>query len=190
MISKDSMTAFWPWLRQKFGFTDAQIRPYSFNVAPFLQDPRAAQEGYLGSEPFQIEKATGQPPQVFLLSDYGYPGYAAMVVTQAKLIERRPELVRAFVAASIEGWRDYLQGDPTPGNRLIKQANPDMTDDLLAYGREQLKRHGIVETADGRIGVMTDRRWQDFLAQMSQTGVYPADLPIATGYRLDFLPSP
>jgi NitT/TauT family transport system substrate-binding protein len=187
MISKDSTTAFWPWLRSRFGFSDSQIRPYTFNVAPFLVDRSAAQEGYLGSEPFQIEKASGEKPQVFLLSDYGYPGYAAMVVTQARLIDRKPEIVRAFVAASVEGWRDYLDGDPAPGNKAIKDANPEMTDDLLAYGIAQLKAHGIVE-AGVPIGSMSDERWRDFLAQMSQTGVYPADLPIKAGYRLDFLP--
>jgi NitT/TauT family transport system substrate-binding protein len=126
---------------------------------------------------------------VFLLSDYGYPGYAAMVVTQAKTIERKPALVRAFVAASVEGWRDYLHGDPTPGNRLIKEANPEMTDDLIAYGIAQLKSHAIVEGVDARIGAMTDQRWEAFLAQMSQTGVYPADLPIKSGYTLEFLPA-
>jgi NitT/TauT family transport system substrate-binding protein len=187
MISKDSMTAFWPWLRQKYGFADSQIRPYSFNIAPFMVDDKAVQEGYLGSEPFQIRKAAGAAPLVFLLSDYGYPGYAAMVVTQTKIADKKPDLVRAFVAASIEGWRDYLHGDPTPGNRLIKEANPEMTDDLLAYGLWAMKTNHIVE-ADGAIGEMTDARWADFVAQMSQTGLYPANLPIKAGYRLDFLP--
>jgi len=187
MISKDSMTAFWPWLRVKYGFSDSQIRPYSFNIAPFLIDDKAVQEGYLGSEPFQIRKAANAAPQVFLLADYGYPGYAAMVVTQSKTIAKRPDVVRAFVTASIEGWRDYLHGDPTPGNKLIKDANPEMTDDLLAYGLWAMKTNNIVEGADG-IGTMTDARWQDFVAQMSKTGLYPASLAIKDGYRLDFLP--
>ncbi len=189
MLAKDTLTAFWPWLKQKYGFSDSQIRPYGFNVAPFLVDDKAIQQGYLGSEPFAIGQALGHSPQVFLLSDYGYPGYAAMVVTQAKTIERKPALVRAFVAASVEGWRDYLHGDPTPGNRLIKEANPEMTDDLIAYGIAQLKSHAIVEGVDARIGAMTDQRWEAFLAQMSQTGVYPADLPIKSGYTLEFLPA-
>lgn len=187
MISTDSQTAFWPWLKQKYGFADTQIRPYTFNTAPFLIDKKAVQEGYLGSEPFQIERAGGFTPQVFLLADHGYPGYAAMVVTQAKTIAARPEIVRAFVAASIEGWRDYLNGDPTPGNKAIKQANPDMTDDLIAFGIAQMKSHHIVDDG-GKIGAMTDARWADWLAEMSKTGVYPADLPIKTGYTLEFLP--
>jgi NitT/TauT family transport system substrate-binding protein len=192
MLAKDSVTAFWPWLKKKYGFSDSQIRPYTFNVAPFMVDRNAIQEGYLGSEPYQIGKAGGDLPQTFLLSDNGYPGYAAMVVTQQRLADAKPELVRAFVAASIEGWRDYLDGDPTPGNRLIKQANPEMTDDLIAYGRAQLKKNGIVEnddTARGGIGMMTDGRWQEFLRQMAEVGVCPPDLPIKTGYRLDFLPN-
>jgi len=187
MVSTDTKTAFWPWLQQKYGFSDTQIRPYTFNVAPFLVDKTAIQEGYLGSEPFQIARAGGFQPQVFLLADNGYPGYAAMVVTQTKTADQRADIVKAFVAASIEGWRDYLHGDPAPGNKLIKAANPDMTDDLLAFGIKQLRDHEIVD-AGGKIGTMTDARWTEWLAEMSQTAVYPADLPIKTGYRLDFLP--
>lgn len=187
MISTDSQTAFWPWLKQKYGFADTQIRPYTFNTAPFLIDKKAVQEGYLGSEPFQIERAGGFKPQTFLLADNGYPGYAAMVATQAKTISNRPEIVRAFVAASIEGWRDYLNGDPAPGNKAIKEANPDMTDDLIAFGIAQMKSHHIVDEG-GVIGAMTDARWAEWLAEMSKTGVYPADLPIKKGYSLEFLP--
>lgn len=190
MLSTDSLTAFWPWLRQKFGFTDSQIRPYTFNMAPFLVDPKAIQQGYLGSEPYQIAKAGGVAPKVFLLADEGYPGYAAMVIARQSLIDRRPEVVQAFVDASIEGWRDYLEGDPTPGNRLIKEANPEMTDDVIAYGIAALKSHGIVEGGDaaaGGIGIMTDARWRTFIDQMTEAGVYPAGLDIKPGYTLRFL---
>jgi NitT/TauT family transport system substrate-binding protein len=191
MLAKDSLTAFWPWLKQKYGFTDAQIRPYTFNMAPFLVDAKAIQEGYLGSEPYQIAKADGIAPKVFLLADAGYPGYAAMVVASQALIEGRPDVVRAFVAASIEGWRDYLHGDPTPGNRLIKQNNPDMTDDVIAYGIVAMKEHGLVEGGDAStlgIGVMTDARWAAFTDTMTAVGVYPKDLDIRSGYTLEFLP--
>src|SRR5712691_9533264 len=57
MISGDTRVTSWLFLKQKFGYTDDQIRPYGFNVAPFLADPKAIQQGYLTSEPFTIEKA-------------------------------------------------------------------------------------------------------------------------------------
>ena len=56
MISDAATTAFWPWLKAKFGFQDSQIRKYTFNLAPFLVDPEAIQEGYVTSEPYTIEK--------------------------------------------------------------------------------------------------------------------------------------
>jgi NitT/TauT family transport system substrate-binding protein len=191
MLSKDSLAAFWPWLKMKFGFTDAQVRPYTFNVAPFLVDNNAIQEGYLGSEPYEIGVATGTAPKVFLLADEGYPGYAAMVIARTALIDKKPEVVRAFVEASIEGWHDYLFGDPSPGNALIKKNNPEMSDALLAYGIKAMKEYHMVDGGDAAtlgIGAMTDARWRAFMAEMSAIGLYPASLDISSGYTLQFLP--
>ena len=52
-----------------------------------------------------------------------------------------PDLVQRFINASIEGWYSYLNGDPTPANKLIKAENPEMTDALLAYGRAAMQSH-------------------------------------------------
>src|ERR1041385_6136960 len=56
MIADASIVAFWPWLKAKYGFSNSQIRKYTFNLAPFLIDPKAIQEGYLTSEPYTIER--------------------------------------------------------------------------------------------------------------------------------------
>jgi NitT/TauT family transport system substrate-binding protein len=80
LISDAATTAFWPWLKAKYGFADTQIRKYTFNAAPFIVDPKAIQEGYLSSEPFTVEQVGHFKPQVFLLADNGYPGYANMVL--------------------------------------------------------------------------------------------------------------
>ena len=100
MIADASTTAFWPWLKAKYGFKDTQIRKYTFNLAPFLTDKKAIQEGYVTSEPYTAEKEGGFAPQVYLLADNGYPGYANMVLVPLDWIVRRPDLVQAFVDAS------------------------------------------------------------------------------------------
>ena len=190
MVSDATVSAFWQWLKAKYDFTDDQIRKYTFNVAPFLTDPNAIQQGYLSSEPYTIEKESGQKPQVFLLADAGYPGYACFVMAPNKLIAERPEVVQAFVNASIRGWVDYLYGDPSPGNALIKKDNPEMTDDLLAHSIEVMKENGIVDsgdTAKDGIGAMTDARWHEFYATMRDAGVYPADLDLDKAYTLVFV---
>ena len=75
MIGSDTRVTSWLFLKQKFGYTDDQIRPYTFSVAPFLADPKAIQQGYLTSEPFTIEKE-GVKPVVLLLADAGYAAMA------------------------------------------------------------------------------------------------------------------
>jgi NitT/TauT family transport system substrate-binding protein len=190
MVADSSINTFWVWLHAKFGFEDSQIRKYTFNMAPWLVDKNAIQQGYLSSEPYMVAKE-GVTPQVYLLADYGYPSYAAMVLVPQKLIDTKPQVVKAFVEASIEGWHDYLYGDNKAANELIKKDNPDETDDLIAFGVAKMKEYGIVDGGDAKtkgIGVMTDARWKEFFDVMVAQKVYPATLDYKKAYTLDFLP--
>jgi NitT/TauT family transport system substrate-binding protein len=189
MIGPDTRITSWLFLKQKFGYTDDQIRPYDFNVAPFLVDPQAIQQGYLSSEPYTIEQQ-GMKPVVLLLADAGYASYGSLIETSNKLVHDKPDLVRRFVDASIEGWYQYLYGDPSPANALIKRDNPDMSDGLLAYGRDKIKEDGVVDSGDTKqdgIGAMTDARWRDFFDTMSKAGMYAPDLDYRRGYTLQFV---
>jgi NitT/TauT family transport system substrate-binding protein len=189
MIGTDMRVTAWMFLKNKFGYTDDQIRPYTFSVAPFLADPKAIQEGYLSSEPFTIEQQ-GVKPVVLLLADAGYSSYGSLIQTSEKLVHENPDLVRRFVDASIEGWYSYLYGDPSPANALIKNDNPEMTDALLAYGIAKIREYGIVDSGDAKrdgIGAMTEARWRDFYDTMAKAGVYPQDLDFHKAFTLQFV---
>ena len=189
LIGAGSRATFWNFLKAKYGYTDDQIRPYTFNMAPFLADKSAIQQGYLTSEPYKIEQA-GVKPLVHVLADAGYSSYSCTIETSWKLVREKPDLVQRFVNASIEGWYSYLYGDPGPGNAFIKKDNPDMTDDVIAYGIAALKKHGVVDSGDAKtlgIGAMTDARWKEFLATMAGIGLYPRDLDLTKAYTLAFV---
>jgi NitT/TauT family transport system substrate-binding protein len=189
MIGADTRVGLWLFLKAKFGYSDDQIRPYTFNVGPFLADKNAVQQGYATSEPLTIEQQ-GVKPMVFLVADAGYTSYGSLIQASQKMIEQKPDLVQRFVDASIEGWYSYLYGDPSPGNALIKKDNPEMTDALLAYAVAKIKEYGIVDSGDSTgngIGAMSDERWQDFFKLMSAQGLYPADLDYRKAYTLSFV---
>jgi len=189
MISGDTRTGSWLFLKQKFGYTDDQIRPYNFSVAPFLADKTAIQQGYLSSEPYTIEQQ-GVKPVVLLIADAGYASYGSVIQTSLKLAHDNPDLVRRFVNASIEGWYSYLYGDPSPGNTLIKQDNPEMNDALIAYGVGKIKEYGIVDSGDSKkdgIGAMIDTRWHEFFDTMVKAGLYPADVDYKKAFTLQFV---
>lgn len=191
MISDAAVGAYWIWLKAAFGFDDSQIRKYTFNLAPFLSDTSAIQQGYITSEPYQIEKEGGIKPQLFLLADEAYPSYANLILASETIIAGDPETVRAFVAASVEGWSDYLGGDPAPGNALIKADNPEMTDDVMIQAIAKMNEYQLATAGDaakGGLGVMTEARWQDFFQVMSANGAYKTNLDWKKAYTLDFLP--
>ncbi len=191
MISDAAAGAYWVWLKAAFGFEDAQIRKYTFNLAPFLSDESAIQQGYVTSEPYQIEKEGGITPQVFLLADENYPAYANLILAGSAVVASDPETVKAFVAASIEGWDDYLGGDPSAGNALIKADNPEMTDDVLVQAIEKIKAYTLVAgemDAPVKTGTMSEARWQAFFDVMSKNGVYKADLNWRAAFSMQFLP--
>src|SRR5256714_5929188 len=118
MIGSDTRITSWVFLKSKFGYTDDQIRPYTFSVAPFLADPKAVQQGYLSSEPFTIE-TQGVKPVVMLLADAGYSSYGSLIQTSDKLVREKPDLVQRCVDPSVQGWYGYLYGDPTPADEPV-----------------------------------------------------------------------
>ena len=190
LLADASVSAFWVWLKSKYGFTDDQVRKYNYSAAPFLADPKAIQQGYVTSEPYTIEKEGGFKPAVFLLADEGYPGYAAMVLAPDSLIAKDPKAVRAFIEASAAGWASYLNGDARPGDALILKDNPEMTQALLDQARARMKAYGLVEAGDaktGGLGIMTDARWADFFKVASSQGVFAKDLDVRKAYDLQFV---
>jgi len=167
LIAGSSRVTFWPWLRAKYGFTDDQIRPYTFNLQPFFADKDVAQQGYPSSEPYQAQQQN-EKVKFFLLADGGYPPYGSTIVTTEKMIAEKPGVVARFVKASLEGWRDYMK-DPAPANALIKADNTKMTDGQIAFAIEKLKENKAIDGSDAAklgIGIITADRYKqiyDFL---------------------------
>jgi len=51
LVGSGGRVTYWPFLKARFGFTDDQVRPYTFNIQPWLVDRMAIQQGFLSSEP-------------------------------------------------------------------------------------------------------------------------------------------
>jgi len=187
-IGSASDTTFWPWLKARYGFTDAQKRPYAFSVQPFLADKKLSQQGYVTSEPYSVEKG-GVKPVVLLLADHGYPSYAETVVVTRETLAKRRDAVKRFIQASAEGWKSYL-ANPAPGNVLIKKDNPQMEDDLIAYGVRIMKQYAIVTGGDAAkqgIMTMTDARWKQTYDFMVNANMVNRKVDYRKAYTLDLV---
>ncbi|WP_162139664.1 ABC transporter substrate-binding protein [Kordiimonas gwangyangensis] len=185
-ISDSAVATFWPWLKAKFDFQDGQIRKYTYSLAPWLVNKNTVQEGYLSSEPFTAAE-NGVEPKVFLFADAGYPGYAGMVMVRDAYMVEHKDAVRAFVAASIEGWQDYLWGDASAGNALILKDNPEMTPELIAFAIGMMRENNMLGDKD-TVGQMDAARWQRFYDEMSALDIVDRGLDVSKVYTLEFLP--
>jgi NitT/TauT family transport system substrate-binding protein len=187
-ISAAGNTTFWPWLKQRYGFTDDQKRPYAFSVAPFLVDKALSQQGFVTSEPFSIEKG-GITPVVFLLADLGYPPYAETLAVMQDNVRLHGDVLTRFVRASAEGWRSYL-ANPAPGNALIKRDNPEMSDELLAYSYRKMKDYAIVAGGDAAkqgLLTMSDARWAQTIDFLRAAGLTRAGTDYTKAYTLSIV---
>ena len=190
LIGAGGRVTYWPFLRTRFGFTDEQIRPYTFNLGPFMADRNAIQQGFVTSEPFAAQQA-GARPRVFLIADAGYQNYQQTIDVSQRMVTEKAELVQRFVNATIEGWAQYIAGqDVGAANARIKADNPEMDDARIAYATRMMNEQGIIKSGDADtlgIGAMTDARWASFYAGMVTAGLYPLGLDIRRGYTTRFV---
>jgi NitT/TauT family transport system substrate-binding protein len=189
-VSKEGMPTYFQWLKSEFGFSESRVKPYTSNPQPFLADRNSAMQGYVTSEPFAIERQAKFTPTVVLLADYGFSSYSTLIETRSAVVDKNPDLVQRFVDASIVGWYNYLYGDNRAANDLIKKANPEMTDDLLAYSVAKMKQYSIVDSGDALkdgVGAMSDARMTDFFDKMVRAGVVKRDVDYRRAYTLRFV---
>ena len=190
LVARGGVASFYQWMIAEHGFKESQIKPYTFNPAPFLADKKSAQQGYVTSEPYAVEKQGGFKPNIFLLADYGYDTYATTIETTVEMIEKKPDLVQRFVDASIIGWYNYLYGDNKAANAQIKKDNPDMDDAQIAFTIQKLKEYGIVDSGDTLkmgIGAMTDARMKSFFDRMVKAKLNKPNLDYKKAYTLQFV---
>lgn len=189
LVAGTGTTYWWPWVKKKYGLTDAQMRPYTFNMQPFFADKNIVQQAFPSSEPYQAQQR-GVRTNFFLLSAQGYPPYTQAITTTRKMVEEKPDVVRRFVRATIEGWKSYIEGDPAPANALIKKDNPNMTDGQLAFGLAKLKEMGVVTGGDAAklgIGIMTDERWERTAKFMVEWALLKPDTDWRKAYTTQFV---
>jgi NitT/TauT family transport system substrate-binding protein len=191
LVGAGGRVTYWPYLKAKYGLTDDQMKPYTFNMAPFLADKNIVQQGFISSEPYALKQA-GSDPFPMLIADGGYDNYNTTIAISRKMATEKKDVIQRFVTASLEGWAQYLKGGPAieAANALIKKDNPDMTDDKIEYAIKVMNERGLVMSGDALklgIGAMTDERWLRFYNSMADVGVLPKGLDPKKAYSLEFV---
>ncbi|MFM9990087.1 MAG: ABC transporter substrate-binding protein [Burkholderiaceae bacterium] len=177
MVAKDGQFSWWQWLKVQHGFKDEQLKPYNYNLSPFLASKTSVQQGYSVAEPIYIENQGKFKPVVHLLADHGFSTYSTLIEAHADMVQKNPDLIKRFVDASIRGWYNYLYADRKAANALMRKENPELSDDELERSVALMKQQGVVESGEALergIGAMNANRVKDFYDKMVKAGLYKA----------------
>jgi NitT/TauT family transport system substrate-binding protein len=191
LIAKDGQFSWWQWLKVAHGFRDEAIKPYNYNLGPFLSNPKAIQQGYSVAEPIYVQNQGRFKPVVHLLADHGFSTYSTVIEATTATVRDRPDLVQRFVDASIVGWVNYLYGDRSAANARMLQDNPEMTLAEIEASVALMKAQGIVDSGEAAtrgIGAMNAARIRDFHDQMVRAGLYkPGEVDLSKVATFQFV---
>jgi NitT/TauT family transport system substrate-binding protein len=168
---------------------DFNLIPENYGIAQFMADKDFIQQCFVTNEPYYVRKNGGHP-RTLLIADSGFDPYRVIYTTQ-RYLRDHPAEVRAFVAASLRGWDDFMNGDPAPAEALIAKDNENMTNEFMDFSikvmRDERIFSGKAELGE-RMGLMTRRRMQDQVELLFQLKIIPELIPLDRFARFDFMP--
>jgi NitT/TauT family transport system substrate-binding protein len=180
--------AWVPYLKRRYGIEFSMI-PLNFGLGTFFADRSFIQQCLATNEPF-IAAQRGVPVRVLLLSEAGYRPYR-VIYANASFLRRHPEAVRAFIAASLRGWEEFLEGDNVDTLTRIGALSPQLSPEHLEWTVGELRRNRFVtgdpERGD-RLGRITRKRMEEQIEQLSELGLLRHPIVLEEAVRLDLLP--
>jgi NitT/TauT family transport system substrate-binding protein len=183
--------AFLPYLKNKYHI-DFKIIPQNFAVGNFIADRNFIQQGFYTAEPYFIVKGGAKYPKFLYAWDAGFDAYTCIFANRP-WADRNREKVRAFMAAYIRGWKDYIEGDPAPAHALMKQLNPNVTDGFLEFSHKMIVQEKLVigrnATDDSQVGRISRERFAIQIGQLEELGIIPkGKLTVDQVMTTEFLP--
>ncbi|MCF2970182.1 ABC transporter substrate-binding protein [Synechococcus sp. Nb3U1] len=109
------------------GITDIDVMeiPYGDKFDRVISGEFAAVQCYVIDEPIGVAAKYGFEPKVLRLSEHGFLSTAQTIVASERLLTEKPEVVRAFLAATFEGWARALADKPRTAALVVERFVPE-----------------------------------------------------------------
>lgn len=167
------------------------IDPASVNTLPrtdysneaLLSGRADVMDAFLNNQPVQLAQQ-GHAVNAILASDYGIDLYPNVLFTSEALIAERPELVAAFVRASVSGLQAAV-ADPDAATALTVARSDQL--DPASEAESMRLALPLMNPAGSRPGMMTAESWAEAAAILRDQQLLTAPLDVEAAYDLTFL---
>jgi NitT/TauT family transport system substrate-binding protein len=194
-LTASALRDTWPAVAAKNGVDAAKVTwvdmPGTAYVASLLSKKVHAIATYVTTLPSYEIQARRQGEEIAVLSfaDFGVDGYGAGIIATEQMIKERPDLLRRFVSASMQGYAWAFEHPAEAVQLFLKghpEANPErvrseikLTADLMLT--PFAARHGIGHYDAPKVGVTREHA-------LRPRGIDPNSIPVPDIYTNDFLP--
>lgn len=189
MPSSGSQPSMFPLVMAANGLKEGDVKivnmPGDALVASLMQGTVDAIAGSVDSYGLTL-KSLGAETDNFLFIDHGAPTVSTSIIASDAIIAQKPDVVKAFVAASLKGWYAAID-NPAEAAIELKKLFPDANEKLAPAQIEATKQLMCVNRAKF-VGKAVPEQWTDTVKILVDTNILPAGTAATTYYTYDFLP--
>jgi NitT/TauT family transport system substrate-binding protein len=167
------------------------IFPSDFGMSRFLADPNFVQQCFITNEPYYVRQH-GAAVDVLPVSACGFDPYRVWY-TRRGFLAQHPDVVRAFGAATVRGWREYLHGDAAAADALIASLDLKLDPPFIAYSRQAMRSYRLVEgdaLAGDALGRIRRERLATQIKQLADVGLLDHPIAVEDVWDPRFAPEP
>jgi len=111
--------------------------------------------------------------------------YTPIIITNNKMIEKNPDIIRKFLSATEKGY-DYAIQNPEESAEILNKFAPDYDIEMLKKSQSFLSSKYKEDT--DQWGIMKDEVWDNYTDFMVEYGVIHQKIPASSCYTNEFLP--
>jgi NitT/TauT family transport system substrate-binding protein len=183
----------WPAFVKGCGLDGSRIRVINIDPAgtpPALitkQVPAIA--GFAQGQVPTVEVRGNTKVRVFWFADCGVNAVSNGIVVHNDLIKEDPELIRAFVAASLKGFI-YGRQNPDEMIAVAKKYSPSIEPSIARLEADWSWKTWVTpNTANKPLGWSSDKDWEETVSVLKQYGGVTTPLEASQLYTNDFTPT-
>ncbi|OGK13611.1 MAG: hypothetical protein A2W80_07905, partial [Candidatus Riflebacteria bacterium GWC2_50_8] len=160
---------------EKLPIEQLEVVAHAFSPEAFIKGEVDAISAYISDETFVLNEA-GMEYLVFDPKAGGIDFYGDLLFTSQAQIDAAPEKVKAFVEASLRGWKYAMKHPDEIIDLILSKYSQRHSRAHLKYEAEQMQHLIIPEIVE--IGYMNPGRWQHIADTFSSQGMIAADFKL------------
>lgn len=129
-----------------------------------------AMVSYVTNEPFVLEQ-NGIPYRSFAPRSFGFDFYGDNLCASEALSRRKPEMVQAFLAASLKGWEQALADKQDTVDLILRNYPVIKSREALMF--EAVRTEALIQPGLIKLGSQTVERWNAIARIYQDLGMLP-----------------